>query len=169
MQWRSWQTPDGKSLDQLEKLIAGIKKDPHGTRHILTAWNPAEIEEMALPPCHTFSQFFVMNGKLSCQMYQRSADFFLGVPFNIASYALFTHMIAQVCDLEVGEFIHTFGDAHIYLNHIEAVEQQLKNKPYSLPKLSMNKDIKNIDDFKESDFKLINYRSHESIKAPMAV
>ncbi len=169
VQWRSWKTPDGKSLDQLQKLIEGIKKDPFGTRHILTAWNPAEIEQMALPPCHTFSQFFVIDNKLSCQMYQRSADFFLGVPFNIASYAILTHMIAQICGLGVGEFIHTFGDAHIYLNHLEAVEQQLKNKPYKLPTLIMNKDVQNIDDFKESDFKLNNYKCHESIKAPMAI
>jgi thymidylate synthase len=169
VQWRSWKGADGIVYDQLKQLIHDLKTNPYSRRHILTAWNVAELSQMALPPCHTFSQFYVRNGKLSCQMYQRSADFFLGVPFNIASYSLFTHMLAQVCDLEVGEFIHTFGDAHIYLNHIEAVNEQLKRNPYKLPTLKINSNIKNIEDFTINDFELLNYKHHEAIKAPMAV
>lgn len=169
VQWRTWAKSDGTTIDQLAELIEDIKKNPYSRRHILTAWNPAEIDQMALPPCHTMCQFYVANGKLSCQLYQRSADFFLGVPFNIASYALFTHMIAQVCNLEVGEFVHTFGDAHIYLNHLEAVNEQLTRTPQEKPILIMNKNIKNINDFKLEDFKLENYNPMPSIKAPMAV
>lgn len=169
VQWRSWQGADGKVYDQLQQLIHDLKNNPYSRRHILTAWNVAELNQMALPPCHTFSQFYVRNGKLSCQMYQRSADFFLGVPFNIASYALFTHMLAQVCGLEVGEFVHTFGDAHIYLNHLDAVKEQLSREPYDLPTLKINPEIKNIEDFTMNDFELINYKHHEAIKAPMAV
>jgi thymidylate synthase len=168
--WRSWLTPDGTTIDQLANLIGRIKKDPYSRRHILTAWNVAEVDEaMSLPPCHTFAQFYVQDNKLSCQMYQRSADFFLGVPFNIASYALFTHMLAQVCELEVGEFVHTFGDAHIYLNHIDAVKEQLQRQPHSLPTLKINKDVKDIDSFTMEDFSLENYTHDAPIKAPMAV
>lgn len=171
--WRSWPNADGTCTDQLGDLIRGIKKDPFGRRHILTAWNPGELHNMALPPCHMFAQFYVHieNGVkvLSCQLYQRSADAFLGVPFNIASYALFTHMIAQVCDMQAGKFIHVIGDAHIYLNHIEAVKEQLGRTPFLLPELSMNAEVKNIDDFSMSDFDLVGYQSHETIKAPMAV
>jgi len=179
VQWRSWKTGGKKwisssesvpeTIDQIANLIHGLKHDPYSRRHILTAWNVAELDDMALPPCHAFAQFYVRNGKLSCQMYQRSADFFLGVPFNIASYSLLTHMLAQVCDLEVGEFIHTFGDAHIYLNHIDAVKEQLKREPYPLPTLKINKTIKDIDKFKMEDFELIDYKHHPAIKAPMAV
>jgi len=168
-QWRSWKNSDGKSIDQLSELIDQIKTNPDSRRLILSAWNVGELEKMALPPCHTFFQFYVANGKLSCQLYQRSADVFLGVPFNIASYALLTMMIAQVCDLEVGDFVHTFGDAHIYSNHMEQVKLQLSRKPFSLPKMKINANIKNIEDFKMNDFELLGYKSHESIKAVMAV
>lgn len=160
---------DRGEIDQLAELIEGIKNDPNGRRHILSAWNVAELDQMALPPCHCFAQFFVHNGKLSCQMYQRSADLFLGVPFNIASYALLTHMIAQVCDLEVGELIMTFGDAHIYKNHFDQVNQQLEREPYTLPTLWLNPNIKNIDDFRMDSIDLDGYISHGTIKAPMAV
>ncbi len=179
VQWRSWKTGKKKwisssdyiddSIDQIANLINDLKTNPYSRRHILTAWNVAELNEMALPPCHTFAQFYVRNNKLSCQMYQRSADFFLGVPFNIASYSLLTHMIAQVCDLDVGEFVHTFGDAHIYLNHIDAVKEQLNREPFPLPTLKINKDIKDINKFTMEDFELINYKHHATIKAPMAV
>jgi len=158
-----------RSIDQIAQLIEGIKNNPDSRRHIVSAWNVAEIDEMALPPCHTMFQFYVANGKLSCQLYQRSADAFLGVPFNIASYALLTMMIAQVCDLEVGDFVHTFGDAHIYSNHLEQVNTQLSREPYPLPKMIINPDVKDINGFKMSDFELVDYKSHESIKAPMAV
>ena len=168
-QWRSWKNSDGKSIDQLSELIDQIKTNPDSRRLILSAWNVGELEKMALPPCHTFFQFYVANGKLSCQLYQRSADVFLGVPFNIASYALLTMMIAQVCDLEVGDFVHTFGDAHIYSNHMEQVKLQLSRKPFSLAKMKINANIKNIEDFKMNDFELLGYESHESIKAVMAV
>ena len=160
--------PD-KHVDQLQQLIDGIKKDPNGRRHILTAWNPGELDEMALPPCHAFAQFYVADGKLSCQMYQRSCDMFLGVPFNIASYSLLTHMIAQVCDLGVGEFVHVLGDAHIYSNHVEQVKEQLNREPLPAPTLWLNPDIKNIDDFKMIDIRLDNYNSLGTIKADMAV
>ncbi|MGB3749952.1 MAG: thymidylate synthase, partial [Arcobacteraceae bacterium] len=160
---------DGKSIDQLADLIDQIKTNPDSRRLILSAWNVGELEKMALPPCHTFFQFYVANGKLSCQLYQRSADTFLGVPFNIASYALLTMMIAQVCDLEVGDFVHTFGDAHIYSNHEDQVNLQLSREPFDLPTMKINPDIKNIEDFKMEDFELINYKCHDSIKAQMAV
>lgn len=158
-----------KFVDQVKRIVAGLKHNPYNRRHIISAWNPGELNNMALPPCHTFCQFYVSEGQLSCKMYQRSADFFLGVPFNIASYALLVHMFAQVCNLEVGLFIHTFGDAHIYLNHQDAVKEQLSRKPYPLPTLKINKNIKNIFDFSMNDFELIDYQHHESIKAPMAV
>jgi thymidylate synthase len=158
-----------QNCDQLLSLIEGIKADPYSRRHIITAWNPGELELMALPPCHMMAQFYVNNGRLSCQMYQRSADMFLGVPFNIASYALFTHMIAQVCNLEVGELIITIGDAHIYSNHIEQVTEQLKRKPLPLPTLKLNPEIEVITDFDMTDIELVDYQSHEAIAAPMAV
>ena len=160
---------DKFEVDQLLQLIDGIKRDPHGRRHILSAWNPGELEAMALPPCHVFSQFYVNNGKLSCQMYQRSQDAFLGGPFNIASYSLLTHMIAQVCGLGVGEFIHTTGDCHIYLDHIEQVKEQLSREPFPAPKLWLNPKITDITKFTMDDIKLMDYQSHPPIKAPMAV
>lgn len=169
VQWRSWPTADGKHIDQIERLINGIKNNPDSRRHIVNAWNVAEVENMALPPCHTMFQFYVADGKLSCQLYQRSADIFLGVPFNIASYALLTMMIAQVCDLEPGEFVHTFGDAHIYSNHFEQVELQLSRDFRPLPEMKINPEIKNIFDFKYEDFELVNYNPHPGIKAPIAV
>lgn len=170
VQWRKWEPPRwGLCVDQLTNLINGIKRDPHSRRHILTAWNPGELQDMALPPCHVLSQFDVRAGKLSCQMYQRSCDMFLGVPFNIASYSLLTHMIAQVCELEVGEFVHVLGDAHIYINHIDQVKEQLTRKPLTPPTLKLNPDIKDITQFKMTDIDLINYQSHSQIKAVMAV
>lgn len=168
-QWRSWKGEGGKSYDQLSDVINQIKTNPDSRRIILNAWNVAEIDNMALPPCHTFFQFYVVNGKLSCQLYQRSADVFLGVPFNIASYALLTMMVAQVCDLEVGDFVHTFGDAHIYSNHMEQVNLQLSRTPYKLPSMKINPDVKDINDFKMSDFELLDYKCDESIKAVMAI
>ena len=168
-QWRSWKGEGGKSYDQLADVINQIKTNPDSRRIILNAWNVAEIENMALPPCHTFFQFYVVNGKLSCQLYQRSADVFLGVPFNIASYALLTMMVAQVCNLEVGDFVHTFGDAHIYSNHMDQVNLQLSRTPYKKPTMKINAEIKDINDFKMSDFELLDYKCDESIKAVMAV
>lgn len=168
-QWRSWEGKDGKIVDQITGLITQIKKNPDSRRLIVSAWNVADLPEMALMPCHTMFQFYVANGKLSCQLYQRSADLFLGVPFNIASYALLTLMIAQVCDLEPGEFIHTFGDVHIYSNHMEQVKLQLGRTPYPLPVMRLNPAVKNIFDFKFEDFTLENYQSHPPIKAPVAV
>jgi thymidylate synthase len=168
-QWRSWEGKDGKIVDQITELIDQIKKNPDSRRLIVSAWNVAELSKMALMPCHTIFQFYVTNGKLSCQLYQRSADVFLGVPFNIASYALLTLMIAQVCDLQPGEFIHTFGDVHIYNNHIEQVNEQLSRTPFPLPSMKTNLDVKNIFDFKFEDFILENYQCHPAIKAPVAV
>jgi len=191
VQWRKWRTPvehkaetfkdafgnlyrrDGyvhfKEVDQLQQLIQGIKADPHGRRHILSAWNPGELEAMALPPCHCFAQFYVADGRLSCQMYQRSCDMFLGVPFNIASYSLLTAMIAQVCGLEVGEFVHVLGDAHIYLNHVDQVKEQLSREPLPAPTLWLNPDITDITRFTMADIRLDNYTCHDAITAPMAV
>lgn len=168
-QWRDWGASDGKRYDQLSLLIEGLKKNPDSRRHIISAWNVGEIDKMALPPCHTLFQFYVANGKLSCQLYQRSADIFLGVPFNIASYALFTLMIAQVCGYKPGEFVHTFGDAHIYLNHLEQVNLQLSRETRPLPNMIINPLVKSIYDFKYEDFKLEDYDPHPSIKAPIAV
>ena len=165
VQWR-----DFNGTDQLLNLIEGIKRDPYGRRHIITAWNPAELDQMALPPCHCFAQFYVdANRRLSCQLYQRSCDMFLGVPFNIASYSLLTHMIAQVCGLGVGEFVHTLGDAHIYVNHVEQVQEQLSREPMTLPTLWINPEVTNITKFTMDDFKLENYLYHPPIAAPMAV
>ena len=168
-QWRSWERKDGKTVDQVKDLIDQLKKNPDSRRLIISAWNVADLPEMALMPCHTLFQFYVANGKLSCQLYQRSADVFLGVPFNIASYALLTLMIAQVCDLEPGEFIHSFGDVHIYNNHHEQVMLQLSRKPFPLPTMKLNPAVKNIFDFRFEDFTLENYQSHPAIKAPVAV
>lgn len=168
-QWRAWEGNDGKIIDQISEVIDQIKTNPTSRRLLVSAWNVGEINKMALPPCHILFQFYVANNKLSCQLYQRSADIFLGVPFNIASYALLTHMIAQVCDLEVGEFIHTFGDVHIYTNHFEQVKLQLSREPYSLPKLELNKDIKNIFDFKYEDIKIVDYKSHPVIKGDVSI
>lgn len=191
VQWRHWRTPiehkamsfkddfgttynrqssiHFKEVDQLITLINGIKQDPHGRRHILSAWNPGELDAMALPPCHVLAQFYVSNGKLSCQMYQRSCDMFLGVPFNIASYSLLTAMIAQVCGLQVGEFVHVLGDAHIYLNHVEQVKEQLKREPLPAPTLWLNPDITDITEFTMQDIRLDGYTSHNAIQAEMAV
>ena len=192
VQWRHWRThqhraagsyvndfghsysvPAGvveREVDQLKDLIAGLKKDPFGRRHVLTAWNPGELDQMALPPCHVFAQFYVSRDrKLSCQMYQRSCDMFLGVPFNIASYSLLTHLIARTCDMAVGEFVHVLGDAHIYLNHVEQVKEQLDREPLPAPQLLLNPDVTDIFDFKMSDITLEGYTSHASIKAEMAV
>lgn len=168
-QWRSWEGKDGKVVDQISELVQQIKKNPDSRRLIVSAWNVADLREMALMPCHNMFQFYVAEGKLSCQLYQRSADVFLGVPFNIASYALLTMMIAQVCDLQPGEFIHTFGDVHIYSNHMEQVNLQLSRKPFEAPTMKLNPAVKNIFDFKFEDFTLENYQSHPAIKAPVAV
>ena len=168
-QWRSWTTNSGRSIDQLSEVIAQIKRNPDSRRLIVSAWNVGEIEHMALPPCHLLFQFYVANGKLSCQLYQRSADIFLGVPFNIASYALLTRMIAQVCELQPGDFVHTLGDAHVYLNHIEQADTQLARTTYPLPTLNINPDVRSIFDFKYEDFELANYQCHPAIKAPVAV
>jgi thymidylate synthase len=191
VQWRHWRTPvehtketfkddfgnqynrQGtlriKEVDQLSTLIAGIKNDPHGRRHILSAWNPGELDAMALPPCHVMAQFYVNQGRLSCQMYQRSCDMFLGVPFNIASYSLLTALVAQVCNLDVGEFVHVLGDAHIYLNHVEQVKEQLNREPLPAPQLWLNPEIKDITKFNMEDIRLDGYTSHAPIKAEMAV
>jgi thymidylate synthase len=168
-QWRSWEGADGKVVDQISELIQQIKTNPDSRRLIVSAWNVAELPEMRLMPCHCLFQFYVANGKLSCQLYQRSADVFLGVPFNIASYALLTIMIAQVCDLEAGEFIHSFGDVHLYSNHFEQAELQLTRTPFPLPQMKINPEVKNIFEFKFEDFELLNYESHPPIKAPVAV
>ena len=168
-QWRTWPTSDGKSIDQIKNLIEGIKKNPDSRRLIVSAWNVSEIDNMKLPPCHAFFQFYIANNKLSCQLYQRSADIFLGVPFNIASYALLTKMIAQVCNLKCGDFVHTLGDAHIYLNHMVQVNEQLSRIPKILPEININPLIKDIFEFKYEDFELINYNPDPLIKAPIAV
>ena len=168
-QWRSWPTPDGKHIDQIAIIIDQLKNNPDSRRIIVSAWNVAEIENMALPPCHSFFQFYVADGKLSCQLYQRSADIFLGVPFNIASYALLTMMVAQACDLKVGEFIHTLGDAHLYSNHMEQVDLQLSREPFALPTMKLNPKVKNLLDFTFDDFELVNYECHPHIKGKVAV
>ena len=168
-QWRRWEGPDGAVIDQVDKVIEAIKNNPYSRRHIVSAWNPADVDDMALPPCHCLFQFHVANGKLSCQLYQRSADIFLGVPFNIASYALLVHMMAQVCDLEVGDFVHTFGDAHIYSNHFEQVELQLTREPMTLPRLKLNPDVKKIDGFTYEDVKILGYKAHPHIAGKVAV
>lgn len=168
-QWRKWETNDGRVIDQVSQLIEQIKKNPDSRRLIVSAWNVADVDKMKLPPCHSLFQFYVANGKLSCQLYQRSADVFLGVPFNIASYALLLMMVAQVCDLQPGEFVHTFGDAHIYQNHMEQVNELLTRDFRPLPQMKLNVNVKNIFDFKFSDFELLNYNPHPSIKAPIAV
>jgi thymidylate synthase len=168
-QWRSWPGPDGETIDQISRVVADIRRNPDSRRHIVSAWNVAEVDRMALPPCHTLFQFYVAEGRLSCQLYQRSADVFLGVPFNIASYALLTLMIAQVCDLEPGDFVHTFGDAHLYVNHLEQADRQLAREPYPLPTMTLNPAVKDIFGFRYEDFTLTGYRSHPGIKAPIAV
>ena len=168
-QWRSWPTPDGRHIDQIQNIIRQIQNSPDSRRIIVSAWNPALVDQMALPPCHALFQFYVAEGKLSCQLYQRSADIFLGVPFNIASYALLTMMIAQVCDLEAGEFIHTFGDAHIYSNHFEQVALQLSREPRSLPQMKLNPAVKDLFDFKFEDFELTGYDPHPHIAGKVAV
>lgn len=168
-QWRSWMTPDGNSIDQISNLISKIKNNPDSRRLIVSAWNVADIEKMALPPCHLLFQFYVVNSTLSCQLYQRSADIFLGVPFNIASYALLTLMVAQVCNLRAGDFVHTFGDVHLYNNHLEQAQTQLKRDPFRLPCMQINPDVDSIFDFEFEDFKLINYKAHPHIKAEVAV
>jgi thymidylate synthase len=168
-QWRSWATADGRIVDQISQVVEQIKKNPDSRRLIVSAWNVGELDQMALAPCHAFFQFYVAEGKLSCQLYQRSADIFLGVPFNIASYALLTMMIAQVCDLEPGDFVHTFGDAHLYLNHLDQTNLQLLREPRTLPTMQINPKVKNIFDFKFVDFTLENYDPHPGIKAPIAI
>ncbi|MBR3947369.1 MAG: thymidylate synthase, partial [Bacteroidales bacterium] len=168
-QWRSWKTPDGQTIDQISNLVKSLKENPDSRRHIVSAWNVADIDNMALPPCHALFQFYVADGKLSCQLYQRSADLFLGVPFNIASYALLTMMLAQVCGYQYGEFIHTFGDAHIYLNHLEQVHTQLERTPRPLPKMKINPDVKDIFSFKYEDFELVDYNPYPHIKAEVSV
>ncbi|MDP2887520.1 MAG: thymidylate synthase [Bacteroidota bacterium] len=168
-QWRSWPTPDGRHIDQITQVVNSIKNNPDSRRHIVSAWNVGEIDKMKLPPCHLLIQFYVADGKLSCQLYQRSADIFLGVPFNIASYALLTMMMAQVCGLQPGDFVHTLGDAHIYLNHMEQVKLQLSRDPFPLPQMKINPEVKSIFDFKFEDFDLTGYQSHPHIAGKVAV
>jgi thymidylate synthase len=168
-QWRHWQTADGRVIDQIANVVASLKANPDSRRHIVMAWNPGEVDKMALPPCHAFFQFYVADGRLSCQLYQRSADVFLGVPFNIASYALLTMMMAQVCGYKLGEFVHTLGDAHLYLNHLDQARLQLSREPRKLPVMKINPDVKDIFGFQYSDFSLEGYDPHPAIKAPIAV
>jgi thymidylate synthase len=168
-QWRSWPARDGSTIDQLAEVVARIRKSPDSRRLIVTAWNPADVDKMALPPCHCLFQFYVAEGRLSCQLYQRSADIFLGVPFNIASYALLTLMVAQVTGLKAGEFIHTLGDAHLYLNHLAQADEQLRRKPMALPRLIIKRDVKSLDDFRFEDFEIAGYEAHPHIAAPVAV
>ena len=168
-QWRSWPTPDGRSVDQIAAVIEQIRTNPDSRRHIVSAWNVGDLEAMALPPCHALFQFYVADGRLSCQLYQRSGDVFLGVPFNIASYALLTMMVAQVCDLEPGDFVHTLGDAHLYLNHLDQARLQLTREPRPLPRLRLNPERRSIDAFDLADFELVGYDPHPGIKAPIAV
>ena len=169
VQWRAWRGADGQIVDQISRVIEQIKTRPYSRRHIVSAWNPAEVDQMALPPCHLLFQFHVAEGKLSCQLYQRSADTFLGVPFNISSYALLTMMVAQVTGLEPGEFVHTFGDAHLYSNHLEQARLQLTREPYPPPEMKLNPDVKDIFDFRYADFELVGYEAHPHIKAEIAV
>ena len=169
VQWRSWPKLGGGSVDQIKKIVEQISQTPHSRRIIVSAWNVGQLDEMALMPCHALFQFYVADGRLSCQLYQRSADIFLGVPFNIASYALLTAMVAQVTGLEVGDFVHTFGDAHLYLNHLDQADEQLKRDPKALPELKLNADVKKIDDFSFEDVKILDYDCHPKIKAPIAV
>lgn len=168
-QWRSWPAPDGRQIDQIEQVLKQIKAKPDSRRHIVTAWNPAEVDNMALPPCHALFQFYVADGKLSCQLYQRSADYFLGVPFNIASYALLTAMVAQQCDLQPGEFVWTGGDVHLYTNHLEQAKLQLSREPFPLPSLVIKRKPATISGYQFEDFEIVNYQSHPAIKAPIAV
>ncbi len=168
-QWRSWPTPDGKHIDQITQVVNSLKNNPDSRRHLVSAWNVGQIDQMKLPPCHLLIQFYVADGKLSCQLYQRSADIFLGVPFNIASYALLSLMMAQVCGLQPGEFVHTLGDAHIYLNHMEQVNLQLTREPFALPQMKINPEVKSIFDFKFEDFELTGYQSHPHIAGKVAV
>ena len=168
-QWRAWPAADGRVIDQLSQVVDEIRRNPDSRRLLVSAWNVGELEHMALPPCHVLFQFYVAEGRLSCQLYQRSADIFLGVPFNIASYALLTMMIAQVTDLQAGEFIHTLGDAHLYLNHLEQARLQLQRQPYPLPRMVLNPDVRSVFDFRYEDFRLVDYRAHPHIKAPVAV
>ncbi len=168
-QWRSWPAPDGRHIDQISQVLKQIKEKPDSRRHMVTAWNPAEVDKMALPPCHALFQFYVADGRLSCQLYQRSADYFLGVPFNIASYALLTHMVAQQCDLQPGTFVWTGGDVHLYLNHLEQAQVQLSRTPYPLPQLVIKRRPATLFEYQFEDFEIVNYQSHPSIKAPIAV
>jgi thymidylate synthase len=168
-QWRSWRAPDGRTIDQITQVMEQIRKNPDSRRLIVSAWNPGEIDQMALAPCHAFFQFYVADGRLSCQLYQRSADFFLGVPFNIASYALLTLMMAQVCGLKPGDFVHTFGDLHLYLNHLEQAKLQLSREPRPLPEMKLNPEVKDLFGFHYEDFTLVGYDPHPAIKAPVAV
>ena len=168
-QWRSWPTPNGRHIDQIANVVEGLKRDPDSRRHIVSAWNVGELDQMALPPCHCLFQFYVADGRLSCQLYQRSADVFLGVPFNIASYALLTRMVAQVTGFEPGEFVHSFGDAHLYLTHLDQADEQLKRSPRALPRMEINPEVRSLFDFAYEDFKLVGYDPHPAINAKVAV